>query len=543
MTTAQLDFTGQVITPTLDYFPIRPPATPNPSNPTAPYGIAIQAWETQDFLGDVFLCEDVVTGANHPGIPGDILSAHMYSSAETIIQWVSDHPGSQDSCGIIVRYSPYGNFPDYISSLSYGVRLSIEAGAGYGRVVDATAYAPVHGRAGTPVIIKGRTRTRAMKTSNQLKAFLSLGALSLLTATLGSATTGCVADRPSRNGVYDENQYIRKDWLVRAGDSANPDYGWMLKATITDASEPNVFGDANVYQLFAGAHSDGELVHFLVTSDNLAMVDNRQISSDPSVGVLGETVNAWPITNVDLKYQINLDGEKSNLYQENQELDWQVRQWVKVNLDKNNMADLAPLGSYVTANVAKCVAGEGTATLVPNSFIVDEPHDYMEWTVQISMPINWSDSTCVESYGAMGLAAQKLDRQYETVNLKYSMVRANPNPLAKQKMFSVDQNGVGGPDVPAARGRREGSHPPHVQPVPLLYVEHRSERRTRRLEPAGRAARYSQVSALVLRVGLPGSVQERLHEHEPPGGRVTAPGGDPDDPGRNQSAPHSRRTS
>ena len=82
------------------------------------------------------------------------------------------------------------------------------------------------------------------------------------------------------------------------------------------------------------------------------------------------------------------------------------------------MADLAPLGSFVTANVAKCGAGEGTATLVPNSFIVDEPHDYMEWTVQVTIPINWADSSCVESYGPMGLAAQKLDRQYETVNLK-----------------------------------------------------------------------------------------------------------------------------
>src|SRR5580704_3025599 len=122
-----------------------------------------------------------------------------------------------------------------------------------------------------------------MKTKNQLKAFCGLGALSLLTALSGGMTTGCVADRPSRNAVFDENQYIRKDWLVRAGDDTNPDYGWLLKATVTEASEPNVFG-GGMYGLYAGSHSDGELVHFVVTSGFLQMVDNQQISSDPSVG-------------------------------------------------------------------------------------------------------------------------------------------------------------------------------------------------------------------------------------------------------------------
>jgi hypothetical protein len=278
-----------------------------------------------------------------------------------------------------------------------------------------------------------------MKTKNQLKAFFGLGALSLLTATTGGLTTGCVADRPSRNLVYDENQYIRKDFLVRAGDDTNPDYGWMLKATITSASEPNVFG-GTMYSLFAGAHSDGELVHFVITSDTMEMVDNRQISSDPSVGTQGEVVNAWPITNVDLKYLIDLNGEKTNQYGESQELDWQVRQWVKVNLDKNNMNDLAPLGSFVTTNLATCVSPEGSGTLVPNSFIVDEAHDYLEWSVEVTLPISWADN-CMESYGAMGPAAQNLNREFETVTLKYSMTRAVANPQAGGTSFAENQNG------------------------------------------------------------------------------------------------------
>jgi hypothetical protein len=265
-----------------------------------------------------------------------------------------------------------------------------------------------------------------MKTKNQLQAFFGLGALSLLTAALSGATMGCVADRPSRNSVFDENQYLRKDWLVRAGDSTTPDNGWLLKATITDASEPNVYG-GGMYGLFPGAHSDGQLVHFTITSDHLNMLDNREVSTVPSVGTQSEVINAWPIVNVDLKYYINLNGEKTNSYVESQELDWQVRQWVKLTLDHNDMTDLAPLGSFVTANLATCAAPEGTSTLVPNSFVVDEAHDYMEWAVQITIPISWTP-TCMESYGAMGPAAEKLGRQYETVNLKYSLVRANPNP-------------------------------------------------------------------------------------------------------------------
>ncbi|MGO8998918.1 MAG: hypothetical protein ACLQVI_36800 [Polyangiaceae bacterium] len=141
--TAQLDFTGQVITPTMDFF-----ATG--TNP--PYGVQVEAWETQDFLGQVFLCIDGVTAANRIplDIPGDMLYAGMYTSAETIINWLATHPNAGNACQIIVRYSPYDNYPDFITSLTGGVRLDIEQGAGYGRVVDATVFAPGTGVAVSP---------------------------------------------------------------------------------------------------------------------------------------------------------------------------------------------------------------------------------------------------------------------------------------------------------------------------------------------------------------------------------------------------------
>jgi hypothetical protein len=48
------------------------------------------------------------------------------------------------------------------------------------------------------------------------RAFLAVAALATL-----SASWGCVADRPSRNGVFNENQYVRKAFLVRKGTLAD----------------------------------------------------------------------------------------------------------------------------------------------------------------------------------------------------------------------------------------------------------------------------------------------------------------------------------
>ena len=278
---------------------------------------------------------------------------------------------------------------------------------------------------------KMSTRSSSQPTSARGALRASLATAALAVACAGS---GCVADRPARNGVFNENQYLRKAFIVQAGDATGTDTGWMLNATVTQVSTPNPFGG---FGLFPGAESGGSLVRFAVTSDKLQLIDQRAMSQDPSgeITTTPSVVNAWPITNVDLKYQVNLDGEKTNFYSENQELDWQVRQWVKLTFDKNDLSDLAPLGSTTAAFLAQCtdVASYST-TLVPGSFLVDEPNNYMEWSVQITMPINWIDATCVQAYGALGQEASpsgptvSVPRQTETISLKYSMVRANPKP-------------------------------------------------------------------------------------------------------------------
>ena len=72
--------------------------------------------------------------------------------------------------------------------------------------------------------------------SKTFRAFLAMGALAIG----AGAAVGCVSDRPSRNGVYNENQYLRKSFLVSGDGSADP--GWFLQATITKASTPNPLG-------------------------------------------------------------------------------------------------------------------------------------------------------------------------------------------------------------------------------------------------------------------------------------------------------------
>ena len=94
----------------------------------------MKAVETTDFLGDVFVCRDLTTK--------DILTARMYTSVSSILSWFSAHPAAYNDCQMIIRYSPYNNYADYITSLKNGVRLGVTQGGGYGRIVDVTLSTP-----------------------------------------------------------------------------------------------------------------------------------------------------------------------------------------------------------------------------------------------------------------------------------------------------------------------------------------------------------------------------------------------------------------
>ena len=96
--------------------------------------IKILAIETRDFLGDVFMCQDPRSG--------DILRIRMYDSSQTILNWFNSHPGTIDACDVIIRYAPFNNYLDKITSRTNGVTLDISKSQGNGRVDDADLWDP-----------------------------------------------------------------------------------------------------------------------------------------------------------------------------------------------------------------------------------------------------------------------------------------------------------------------------------------------------------------------------------------------------------------
>jgi hypothetical protein len=286
-------------------------------------------------------------------------------------------------------------------------------------------------------------------------------AVTAITALAVSASLwGCVADRPSRNGVFNENQYLRKDFLIAPGDGSVPDRGWYVKTTILSTDTPNPLANVNGAGLFAGAEGQAvNLVRFAVTQDKLQVLNMRELTNDPTIlsqaQRIPEVVNAWPVTNVDLKYQINLDGEKTNFYQENQELDWQVRQWVKLNFAKNDLSDLYAFGANTNPTIQKCAdLLNASETLVDGTFQVDEANESFQFVLNMTIPIAFDETvttaadgtqssdaaTCMAAFGAAGTTFFQMGRQNVSLNMLTSFVRPEkivsptyvPMPIAEK---------------------------------------------------------------------------------------------------------------
>lgn len=262
-----------------------------------------------------------------------------------------------------------------------------------------------------------------------IKSFIAVASLGLATA----AASGCVTARPARNGVFNENLYLRKAFLVRdvpgADGKPQTDPGWMVQATITEVSEPNPLG-GTPFNLYPGFHSYFGYARFRVDQDHLDMLDMRELSAVQSPSRIPQVVNSWSATNVDLKYRVNLDGEQTNFYEENQELPWQQRQWVKLNLAKNDFSDVAQFGMGMADTFNHCVdVGEASAVIANDSIVVDEKNDYIQWKVQVTVPLRLDLQECLDAFDAEQLtAAEFLNKPNVTFNILYSLTRANPSP-------------------------------------------------------------------------------------------------------------------
>lgn len=117
---ASVDFTGTSLSLNLDY-----EEGPNGT-------MKLHAVQSNDYMGDLFLCRDTVTG--------DLLRVEQYESMAEVIQWIQGHPGTFESCGIIIRYSPFNNYPQMLASTTAGIVLLVNQGSGYGRIATVEIY-------------------------------------------------------------------------------------------------------------------------------------------------------------------------------------------------------------------------------------------------------------------------------------------------------------------------------------------------------------------------------------------------------------------
>jgi hypothetical protein len=280
-----------------------------------------------------------------------------------------------------------------------------------------------------------------------MKALACMGALALV----ASAASGCAAERPSRNGVFNENIYLRKAFLIRPGEvddkgAPKEDPGWVMKATVLETITPNPLANT---VLWSGAENNGQLVRFVAHQDSLQMLNQREISDNKEVNDQGtrtpEVLDAWNATHVDIKYRVNLDGEKTNFIEENQELDWKQRQYLKINLAKSDVSDFTMFGPQTAYILQKCTSWTTASTsLVPDSVIVhDDPenveNDYVEWKTSFTVPLDFSDEACYQSFGEEGATFQRMGRTNVSAVLKYSMMRAKPKGAITYKPMELGE--------------------------------------------------------------------------------------------------------
>jgi hypothetical protein len=128
--TYNVDFTGETITASLDY-----DLAPNADGSSS---VVPKAIETTDYLGLVFMCAEPNSATGQP----DVLAVRMYKPSQEVLDWFSAHPNGLADCDVTVKYSTYGNYPDYITSRANGVRLGINPGFGGGVVSDVTLFDP-----------------------------------------------------------------------------------------------------------------------------------------------------------------------------------------------------------------------------------------------------------------------------------------------------------------------------------------------------------------------------------------------------------------
>jgi hypothetical protein len=92
----------------------------------------LEAVTSDSYMGNIFLCVDPNSG--------DLLSIEQYESMDVIQNWLNTHPGSRQACGIMTRFSAFGDYPQMLHARNAGIVLDVGLGSGVGRITTIQIY-------------------------------------------------------------------------------------------------------------------------------------------------------------------------------------------------------------------------------------------------------------------------------------------------------------------------------------------------------------------------------------------------------------------
>ena len=196
------------------------------------------------------------------------------------------------------------------------------------------------------------------------RILLASGAALLLSA--------CVEHRPIRNTLSSEAVYLDKAGLTQPDTTfTDPgDVNWIYRTTVVGASSPNVVGN----YAFPGVEGSARLVRFRFRDNALQMVNAQSLmrddAADPNDDLATTDDNVlleFAGQHVDVKLHENLDGERTNLLEENTELPWEQRQKFRVDFSSSSMDPITNSAWFYGELLSWC-ASTVAVHYVPDSF-------------------------------------------------------------------------------------------------------------------------------------------------------------------------------
>jgi hypothetical protein len=289
-------------------------------------------------------------------------------------------------------------------------------------------------------------RTRILASTILLGVFASLAS--------------CVEHRPLRTEVFDENTYFPKEFLTRESPhkKGTGDNTWLFKSTVVKTPVPLAGAD-----FYTGYPGPTKYVRFQFANNQLQMMDATEYSPPvqdkdgklvPPQALANVALNAWPGTHVDIQMKMNLDGERTNVIEENKERPWEQRQHFKVELDKGTEPDVNMIGWYVSDYlIGDCMKLRSVA-LVPNSVemecVAGDPgcpcteqnkayckagsDDYMSWTIAVT----YEFAVFGGGYYCGDIWTSAADRSNFTFHIKYSLWRVPKREYKAKEVAEKD---------------------------------------------------------------------------------------------------------